>query len=205
MRSVILIIVISLPFLLVACIPPQSVQNQNTAKSSKIQQVSSGWSLEVSMFSWTQENTATSPLSSGAIKYEVINGITVPPEPDATLNNSTIAWVDVNNNGVRDDVERIMAKISKNSDEYNQAIVYGRAYQKMVISNISTREEWINLYKATICDKNEMPWNIPKKLGWYYSTSITNIIFNNNDRKAVLQHIDVIVWWIDGDELACNK
>ncbi len=41
--------------------------------------------------------------------YEVINGITVPPEPGAMLNNSTLAGVDVNKNGVRDDVERVIA------------------------------------------------------------------------------------------------
>jgi hypothetical protein len=45
------------------------------------------------------------------IKYrfyvpEVINGHMLPPVPDETLNNSTILGVDVNENGVRDDVER---------------------------------------------------------------------------------------------------
>ena len=45
------------------------------------------------------------------IKYrfyvpEVINGYKLPPEPDETLNNSTLLGIDVNDNGVRDDVER---------------------------------------------------------------------------------------------------
>ena len=45
------------------------------------------------------------------IKYrfyvpEVINGHKLPPEPDQTLNDSTLLGVDLNNNGVRDDVER---------------------------------------------------------------------------------------------------
>ena len=30
----------------------------------------------------------------------------LPPEPDKTLNDSTLLGIDVNNNGVRDDVER---------------------------------------------------------------------------------------------------
>jgi K319L-like, PKD domain len=37
---------------------------------------------------------------------EIINGYILPPEPDETLNNSTLLGVDSNDNGVRDDVER---------------------------------------------------------------------------------------------------
>ncbi|PHR54702.1 MAG: hypothetical protein COA44_12500 [Arcobacter sp.] len=44
----------------------------------------------------------------------VINGHTLPPEPDEALNNSTLAGIDSNNNGVRDDVER---KIYLNNDK----------------------------------------------------------------------------------------
>jgi len=44
----------------------------------------------------------------------VINGYTLPPEPDPTLNNSTLLGVDSNDNGVRDDVERkIIVKYKK--------------------------------------------------------------------------------------------
>ncbi len=38
--------------------------------------------------------------------YVEINGHRLPPEPDETLNNSTLLGIDVNNNDVRDDVER---------------------------------------------------------------------------------------------------
>ena len=36
----------------------------------------------------------------------VINGHTLPPEPDPAVNNATLLGVDSNDNGVRDDVER---------------------------------------------------------------------------------------------------
>ena len=36
----------------------------------------------------------------------VINGHTLPPEPDPAVNDSTLLGVDANGNGVRDDVER---------------------------------------------------------------------------------------------------
>jgi len=35
----------------------------------------------------------------------VINGYTLPPEPDPVVNDSTILGIDSNDNGVRDDVE----------------------------------------------------------------------------------------------------
>jgi hypothetical protein len=38
--------------------------------------------------------------------YKEINGYKLPPEPDETLNNSTLLGIDVNSNGVLDDVER---------------------------------------------------------------------------------------------------
>jgi len=38
--------------------------------------------------------------------YWKVNGHTLPPEPDPKVNNATLLGVDVNDNGVRDDVER---------------------------------------------------------------------------------------------------
>ena len=38
--------------------------------------------------------------------YKVVHGHRLPPEPDPAINNSTLLGIDVNNNGVRDDVER---------------------------------------------------------------------------------------------------
>lgn len=40
---------------------------------------------------------------------ETINGIVVPPLPDAATNSASIAGVDANSNGIRDDVERRLA------------------------------------------------------------------------------------------------
>jgi len=38
--------------------------------------------------------------------FKEISGYRLPPEPDPQINNSTLLGIDVNNNGVRDDVER---------------------------------------------------------------------------------------------------
>ena len=42
--------------------------------------------------------------------YWEVNGHRLPPEPDPVVNNSTLLGVDVNGNGVRDDVERWIYK-----------------------------------------------------------------------------------------------
>ncbi len=49
-------------------------------------------------------NEATAEISITV--YKEINGYKLPPEPDPIINNSTLLGIDVNNNGVRDDVER---------------------------------------------------------------------------------------------------
>ncbi len=43
-------------------------------------------------------------------KAEIVNGYTLPPEPYNVVNNSTLIGIDTNNNGVRDDVERMIIK-----------------------------------------------------------------------------------------------
>lgn len=59
--------------------------------------------------------------TSGKVKTDqevvVINGHTLPPEPDPAINNSTLLGIDSNNNGVRDDVEiYIYKRFSKEAE-----------------------------------------------------------------------------------------
>lgn len=63
---------------------------------------------------------------------EVINGITVPPEPSPSVNNATLAGVDSNANGVRDDVERVIARKVTTTAEFNTALVVAKAYQRLL-------------------------------------------------------------------------
>jgi len=59
------------------------------------------------------DNTTSNAIT--IIVYKEINGYKLPPEPDETINNSTLLGIDSNNNGVRDDVERW---IYETYDEY---------------------------------------------------------------------------------------
>ena len=64
---------------------------------------------------------------------EVINGITVPPEPAPSINNATLAGVDVNNNGVRDDVERLIAR--QWPSNYSVGIQVAKQVQSVLIGS----------------------------------------------------------------------
>lgn len=74
-------------------------------------------------------------------RVTVINGITVPPEPAPSLNNSTIAGIDVNKNGVRDDVERMIAKGSNNQAEFDNSLITAKAYQSILLAPSLTQAE----------------------------------------------------------------
>lgn len=86
--------------------------------SSSINSVSSGASSDAS--------------SSSSSSGETINGHIVPPEPDPVLNDSTLAGIDVNANGVRDDVERVIAASYEDREEFDAAILGASALQKMM-------------------------------------------------------------------------
>ena len=61
---------------------------------------------------------------------ESINGIAVPPNPDSTANQATVGGVDSNGNGIRDDVDRMIAtEFGSNPSSYAEAAAYARTQQ----------------------------------------------------------------------------
>ena len=89
----------------------------------------------------------------------VIYGEIVPPEPDSTLNNSTLAGVDVNKNGVRDDVERLLVKeFGSNQAKFLEAMKYARAEQAAIVNptreNIAISNELVECTSLTSDELN---------------------------------------------------
>lgn len=78
--------------------------------------------------------------SEQAQSGEVINGITVPPDPSPSVNNSTLAGVDMNKNGVRDDVERMIAKKVSSQSEFDNLIQAAVEYQRVVVSGFDSKD-----------------------------------------------------------------
>ena len=68
---------------------------------------------------------------------EVVNGYRLPPEPNANGNDSTLLGIDVNGNGIRDDVERYIVKRYAADAKYPKtktaiALQYAWASQKVL-------------------------------------------------------------------------
>ncbi len=73
---------------------------------------------------------------------EVINGHTLPPEPDPVANNATLLGIDINSNGVRDDVERWIVETYKDKHPIyiDIAMQAARAY-KLVLEHPERAKE----------------------------------------------------------------
>ena len=85
------------------------------------------------------DNTTSNKLSITV--YKDINGYKLPPEPDETLNNSTLLGIDSNNNGVRDDVERkIINKYKAEPIKIEVQMTSVKVYQQILENPIGNAE-----------------------------------------------------------------
>lgn len=87
---------------------------------------------------------------------ETINGIAVPPEPSPILNNATLAGVDVNKNGVRDDVERVIAKKAPNSTSFSASMEIAAATQSILTAGLQSQAEADKYTLAVACASEKM-------------------------------------------------
>lgn len=109
-----------------------------------------------------------------ATSSEVINGIHVPPEPDATINNSTISGVDSNNNGIRDDVDRVLAStFGVDEKKYLEAIKFATAEQLLI--TVKNNESVASYNKTVDCTS----------LTADESNVLTYQLLNNPARRAI--------------------
>jgi hypothetical protein len=121
----------------------------------------------------------------------VINGISVPPEPDPTANNATLAGIDSNSNGVRDDVERKIAeKSDTNTFSGNLALAKALSdFQQIDFNNRASLME----YKSGI--------HCAVFLSGMDSSEIKQDIANNQDRKDFFRTITVTISGYGSDEI----
>ena len=101
--------------------------------------------------------------SSATATGEMVNGHTLPPEPDPDVNNATLLGVDANNNGVRDDVERWIFK------EYDEPIVQAVAMQnarafQIILADPSKARETDKLIEAQIDCESYYQHQDPRRL-----------------------------------------
>ncbi len=93
------------------------------------------------------------PFSASAIVWQItepINGNAVPPQPDPLLNAATIAGIDTNSNGVRDDIDRLIAsKFGTNQQDFAVAVANAKTLQKALVSpSTSASDAHINAFRC---------------------------------------------------------
>jgi len=106
------------------------------------------------------DNTLSNSLNF-EIKW-VVDGHTLPPEPDPTLNNSTLLGIDSNDNGVRDDVERWIYRTYKDKHpiHIDIAMQAARGYKLVLemteraneIHNVVNKSLYCELYYRSCVD-----------------------------------------------------
>ena len=125
------------------------------------------------------------------VKAEVINGHTLPPEPDPAINNATLLGVDSNGNGVRDDVERWIYL----NPRYDHPIIKATAmqnagaFQKILINPSNAKETKKYMEDAHDCIAYYQRWAdafgekelIPKYIKIYKESR--PIILNTRERS----------------------
>jgi hypothetical protein len=119
---------------------------------------------------------------------EIINGYTLPSEPDPTINNSTLLGMDVNNNGVRDDVERYVIKRYAQDPEFPKtktalAMQYAWAEQKIIENPVIETKQYSD--DAMYCESYWLNKNTKgMSFGEYLKYSQQHEVFNDKQIRA---------------------
>ena len=152
-----------------------------------------------------QEGTTTLQATYNGVKssqisvmvYKEVNGYILPPQPDETLNNSTLLGIDVNNNGVRDDVERwifLEMKIYNGYEKIEQAIAMQQAKaNQMALADPANTDD--KPTKAITAGVDCWGWyqyskQLPLNDGsWDFMNAIDDKCFNTRERlKTYLEY-----------------
>ena len=103
----------------------------------------------VMLFDEDKTNAAVAEIHAQKITLADVMGTGLPPAPDKAENDATVAGIDKNNNGIRDDVELAIFKKYPNSAKIRAAeLQYAMALQLM-LTKVTNSETWIAAAKET--------------------------------------------------------
>lgn len=131
--------------------------------------------------------------------YWEVNGYRLPPEPDATVNNSTLLGIDVNDNGVRDDVERWIYEEYKDQHPIyiDIAMQAGRAYKQVLEMPENAKEirEIVNapLFCAWYYENDSEEFGDPVLVHERIDTKVQSKYFNTSERNNVYKEYDKLL------------
>jgi hypothetical protein len=131
----------------------------------------------------------------------IVNGYTLPPEPDKTVNDSTLLGIDVNGNGVRDDVERWIYEKYKDMHPIHMDIAMqaGRAWQKVLEDPSKAKEIYPIVDAPSYCESYykiyaeyfNKPLLVQNDINTKYFRQ--KILFNTKEREEVFWKFDKLL------------
>ena len=138
------------------------------------------WRLKL-LYEADDTNAAVAAIHANRLTQEDVFG-DLPQEPDKAANDATLAGIDVNNNGIRDDVERtIYFKYQASAQEAAPAFQYAKALQM----------EFTHVYNSAtlVAVLQEESRGFGCVYGNGRETEIENLVFNTQARKDYQEEI----------------
>lgn len=117
---------------------------------------------------------------------EAINGITVPPVPDDAANRATVAGVDIDRSGVRDDIDRLLATEFGDSPATHQSVVgFAQTLQNALTNpTAGSVEQHIALIR---CER------VPQRLADYQTVTLATLDVPSRRRAYSIAFAGVVL------------
>ena len=138
------------------------------------------------LFDIDKTNGAVAAIHAQKITLADVQGTNLPPVPDQAEDDATVAGVDKNNNGVRDDVELAIFKKYPNSAKIRAAeLQYAMALQLM-LTKVSNSQIWkaaaIEVSRGAACIGETVP-NRDYKIYVQRTEEVDALVLNTSLRK----------------------
>lgn len=95
------------------------------------------------LFDIDKTNEAVAAIHAQKITLADVQGSNLPPVPDQAENDATVAGIDKNNNGVRDDVELAIFKKYPNSAKIRAAELQYAMTTQLMLTKVYNKETWV--------------------------------------------------------------
>ncbi len=143
-----------------------------------------------------ETSQAVARIHAAKLTYDDVFG-KLPPQPDPVENNKTLAGIDVNNNGIRDDVEIAIYENHKDAANVAAALWQYAKTEQMFLTEVFNTETWKAVAeedgRASRCISETYPRNNLKKFLEVVEgrrQEVERLVFNTPERKKALEDTD---------------
>lgn len=128
------------------------------------------------------------------------SGRSLPPDPGVAA-TATLLGIDVNNNGVRDEVERDLSAKIKSDSDYQYNINIANAYQRVITEDTpKSQPEALRQYKNIACTEISQTGNTYRG-DMNDENYIAKITFDTPERKERFYHLFNLLGGISGSDI----